>query len=361
MTGAPLKKFMRKSFLILFLLVFLRNIDVSAQRVHSSQFYSIPLLLNPALTGNSDYNLRGGMNYRNQWNSVTTPFVSQSVFIDGKLSTQLLSSSWLGVGGMIFNDKAGEGSLKTTQVMLAASLNKSLNAGNTLFLHFGVGVELVNKSVDYNKLVFDDQWDGKLFDPNYQTGEPLGTQSLFYSDFSAGIMATYFRGKSKFFMGTAVSHLNQPNESFYQVTNNLKRRFVWHGGVENRLNARLYVKPEIMHITENNANEWITGANFMMLYGEKGTILHYGLWYRFTKDIIPVFGYEKKRMKILISYDVNISDLQTASSNRGGLEISLTYNYNYSNPREIRKLKRRQKVKKLGDKAISCPKFSHED
>ena len=352
---------MRKSLIVLILMLLYGGSQVSAQRVHSSQFYSVPLLLNPALTGNSDYNLRGGMNYRNQWNSVTTPFVSQAVFIDGKLSTQLLSSSWLGVGGMIFNDKAGEGSLKTTQVMLAGSLNKSLNAGNTLFIHAGLGVEMVNKSVDYNKLVFDNQWTGTIFDPNEESFEIPKSQSLFYADFSAGGMITYFRGKSKYFMGVAVSHLNQPNESFYEITNNLKRRFAWHGGVESRLTPRLYVKPEIMHTTEKDANEWIAGANFIMLYGEKGTILHYGLWYRFTQDIIPTFGYEKKRLKLMISYDVNISDLQAASSNRGGLEISLTYNYNYSNPREIRKLKRRQKVKKLGDKAISCPKFSHED
>jgi type IX secretion system PorP/SprF family membrane protein len=353
---------MRRRYLLFLLLLFVLGVSrTSAQRVHSSQFYSIPLLLNPALTGNSDYNLRGGINYRNQWNSVTTPFVSQSVFIDGKLSTQLLSSSWIGVGGMIFNDKAGEGSLKTTQVMFASSLNKSLNAGNTLFVHAGIGVELVNKSVDYHKLVFDNQWTGTSFDQSKHTGELLGSQSLFYLDFSAGMQMTYFKGRTKYFIGAAVSHLNQPNESFYEITNNLKRKFAWHGGLESRVSPRMYIKPEIMHTTEKGANEWIAGANCMQMFGTRGTILHYGMWYRFSQDIIPTFGFEKKRVKLLISYDINVSDLQVASANRGGLEISLTYNYNYSNPREIRKLKRRQKVKKLGDKAISCPKFSHED
>lgn len=343
---------------------FYGGLEVSAQRVHSSQFYSIPLLLNPALTGNSDYNLRGGLNYRNQWNSVTTPFVSQAAFVDGKLSTQLLSSSWIGIGGMIFNDKAGDGGLKTTQIMFASSLNKSLNAGNTLFIHAGIGLELVNKSVDFNKLTFGEQWQDGVYNPGVGSGEEFKSQSLFYTDFSLGSMVTYFRGKSKYFMGLALSHINQPRESFYgedDVINNLKRRFAWHGGVESRVSPRLYAKPEIMFTTEKGANEWIAGANFMMLYGEKGTILHYGLWYRFTQDIIPTFGYEKKRLKLMLSYDINVSDLQVASSSRGGLEVSLTYNYNYSNPREIRKLKRRQKVKKLGNKAISCPKFSHED
>ncbi|RKD99956.1 PorP/SprF family type IX secretion system membrane protein [Marinifilum flexuosum] len=354
---------MRKSILILLLSIILGVSKLSAQRVHSSQFYSIPLLLNPALTGNSDYNLRGGINYRNQWNSVTIPFVSQSVFVDGKLSTQLLSSSWIGVGGMIFNDKAGDGGLKTTQVMFASSLNKSLNAGNTLFLHGGVGVEMINKSVDLSKLTFGEQLEGG------ETGEDFISQSLFYMDFSLGMQVTYFRGKTKYFMGTSVSHINEPKESFYRYesqdinysTNNLKRRFALHAGAESRISPRMYFKPEIMYTTEKNANEWIAGANFMTLFGNRGTIFHYGLWYRFTQDIIPAFGYERKRLKIMLTYDINVSDLQVASSSRGGLEVSLTYNYNYSNPREIRKLKRRQKVKKLGDKAISCPKFSHED
>jgi type IX secretion system PorP/SprF family membrane protein len=354
---------MRKSILIFLLIIISGVFKLSAQRVHSSQFYSIPLLLNPALTGNSDYNLRGGINYRNQWNSVTIPFVSQSVFVDGKLSTQLLSSSWIGVGGMIFNDKAGDGGLKTTQVMFASSLNKSLNAGNTLFLHGGIGVEMINKSVDLSKLTFGEQLEGG------ETGEDFISQSLFYMDFSLGMQMTYFRGKTKYFLGTSVNHINEPKESFYRYesqdinysTNNLKRRFALHAGAESRISPRMYFKPEIMYTTEKNANEWIAGANFMTLFGNRGNIFHYGLWYRFTQDIIPAFGYERKRLKIMLTYDINVSDLQVASSSRGGLEVSLTYNYNYSNPREIRKLKRRQKVKKLGDKAISCPKFSHED
>jgi type IX secretion system PorP/SprF family membrane protein len=309
------------------------------------------------MTGNSDYNLRGGVNYRNQWNSVTIPFVSQSAYVDGKLSTRLFNSSWLGVGGMLFNDKAGEGNLKTNQVQLASSINKSLNAGNTLFVHFGTSVEFVNKSVDYDKLSFEveDRLQGK--------------QSLFYADFSLGSLVTYFKGANRYFMGMALSHINQPQESFYKklenplstVSNNLKRKFAWHGGMEGRITPRLFFRPEFMFTSEKGANEWILGSNFYMPYGKRGIVLNYGLWYRFSQDIIPVFGFQKKKLKLLISYDINVSRLATATSNRGGLEISLTYNYNYSNPREVRKLKRKQRVKRLGNKAISCPKFSHED
>lgn len=350
---------MRKSFIVFCVLYcWLGVLHLSAQRVHSSQFYSIPLLLNPALTGNSDYNIRTGVNYRNQWNSVTVPFLSQSVYADGKLPSRLLGSSWLGAGVMLFNDKAGSGSLRTTQMMFSSSYNKNLNRSNTLFFHAGIGVELVNKSVDYNKLVFDDQWDGTLFDPNYVSGEPLGKQSLFYADFSAGVSFTLLVGTTRFFWGGAVSHINQPSESFYKVTNNLQRKIALHGGMEKRVNSYLYIKPEFMYTQEKNANETILGLNCFTPFKKGETSLYYGLWYRFSQDIIPTFGFERKRLKLMLSYDVNVSDLQRASANKGGLEITLTYYLKFSGSAGPRISKgRRRRAARFKGGAIPCPKF----
>jgi len=347
--------------LFIVFIIFLGLKHVSAQQVYSSQFYSMPVFLNPALTGNSDYNIRTGVNYRNQWNTVTTPFVSQAAYIDGKMSFPYLGASWLGIGGVIFNDKAGEGGLKTNQLMLTTSINKSLNKGNTLFFHGGIGIELVNKSVDYNKLVFDEQWDGTIFNKDWEKGEPMGRQTLFYVDFSLGGSFTYFRGKTKYFMGMAVSHLNQPNESFYEITNNLKRSYNFHGGIETKLSSKLYIKPEFMYKSEYLSSELVLGANFTMATGDKGIVLHYGVWYRNKEDIIPTVGFQKNRFKFLLSYDIDVSALQLTSANKGGLEISLTYNYNYSSPRNVKRLERKRKAKKIGNKAISCPKFTNED
>jgi len=347
--------------LFLVFIIFLGLKHVSAQQVYSSQFYSMPVYLNPALTGNSDYNIRTGVNYRNQWNSVTTPFVSESAFIDGKMSFPYLGASWLGIGGVFFTDKAGKGGLKTNQLMLTSSLNKSLNRANTLFIHGGLGIELVNKSVDYNKLIFGDQWDGTIFSQGKPTEELPKTQSLFYLDFSLGVAFTYFKGRTRYFWGMSASHLNQPNESFYEITNNLKRSYNFHGGIETKLSSRLYIRPEFMYKNEYLTSEVVIGANFIMATGDKGIILHYGVWYRNKEDIIPTIGFQKNRFKFLISYDIDVSALQLTSANKGGLEISLNYNYNYSNPRSVTRLVRKRKAKKLGDKAISCPKFTNED
>ena len=333
--------------------------SISAQQVYSSQFYAMPIYLNPALTGNSDYNIRAGVNYRNQWNSVTTPFVSQTAYIDGKLSFPYLSASWLGIGGVVFTDKAGTGGLKTNQAMLTTSLNKSLNKGNTLFFHGGLGLELVNKSVDYNKLIFGDQWDGELF--SSPTEESPETQSLFYLDISLGGAFTYFRGQTKYFFGVAVSHINQPNETFYNITNNLKRSYNFHGGLETKIGPRMFIKPQVLYKKESLFTEFVLGANVAMATGKTGSILYYGLWYRNKEDIIPTVGFQKKRFKFMLSYDVDVSSLRKTSASKGGLELSLTYNYNYSNNRNIKRLERKKKSKKLGTKAISCPKFTNED
>ena len=83
----------------------------SAQDIHFSQFTNAPLQLNPALTGFTECKLRIGINYRNQWNSISTPYITQSAYIDGKIRQRLAKQDWFGIGGLFINDKAGEGSL----------------------------------------------------------------------------------------------------------------------------------------------------------------------------------------------------------------------------------------------------------
>ncbi|MCT4613319.1 MAG: PorP/SprF family type IX secretion system membrane protein [Marinifilaceae bacterium] len=353
---------MRKSILFTVLVLVLCISNALGQRVHSSQFYSNPMLLNPALTGNSDYQLRAGINYRNQWNSVTVPFVSQNAFVDGKLnSTFLVEKSWIGIGGMLFSDKAGSGGLKTNQLTLSSSFNKSLNRRNSMLLSFGLTAEITNKAIDYHKLVFDDQWNENFFDPGQTTQEDINSRSLFYVDLSFGTMFSYYQDKRhRYYMGVAVGHINQPNESFYNVTNNLKTRFIAHAGADIKFSQRMSITPDFIHITEKGASEWVLGSNMQLRVGRNGVVMHYGMRYRFTQDIIPNFGVEKDKYKFMISYDVNVSQLSRASSYRGGFELSFIFQNKYSDRRKLRHVRRNRNVKKLGNKALSCPKFTNK-
>ena len=55
--------------------------SVSAQDIHFSQFFATPLL-NPANSGRHDGRWRAGLNYRNQWQSVTAPWRTFDLYGD---------------------------------------------------------------------------------------------------------------------------------------------------------------------------------------------------------------------------------------------------------------------------------------
>ena len=62
--------------------------------------------------------------------------------------------------------------------------------------------------------------------------------------------------------------------------------------------------------------------------------------YDFGDAIIPYVGLEFSDLRVGVTYDINISDLKTASESRGGIEISLIY---IKQPPE--------------SKGLPCPKF----
>src|SRR5262245_54034814 len=92
--------------------------SISAQDLHFSQFMNSPLLTNPANTGfipDGDYRL--GVNYRNQWASITAfPYKTMSAFGDAQLFQERFNTGWMGIGGVILRDVAGSGVLTSTKV-----------------------------------------------------------------------------------------------------------------------------------------------------------------------------------------------------------------------------------------------------
>ena len=58
-----------------------------------------------------------------------------------------------------------------------------------------------------------------------------------------------------------------------------------------------------------------------------GRSLQAGCWYRVGDALIPYIGLQLMGYHVAISYDANISRLSTASSFRGGFELTMTYNF----------------------------------
>lgn len=345
--------------LLLILGVFLLGGQLRAQEVHNSQFYSLPLFLNPANTGNSVYDLRAGIDYRNQWSSASVSFSSQSVYADVKLPSYFVEGSWIGLGATFLNDNAGEG-LKSTYGGLTLAFHKSLSRGHDWILSTGVSLLGVNKSVDYMKLVFDDQWDGAVFNPSYRTGDILESTSMWYADAAIGAKITYYKKRDIYSFGISMSHINQPSESFYNITNNMARRLTLHGGVEKWFDrGNWMLNPYFVVDIQSYGTTAILGTNFYhaLTYNRSKSILA-GIWYRTSNEIIPSIGMEFDNIKLIASYDVSLKN--STYKNRGGLEISLTYTFGYSNPIEQLLKYKYLKPKKKRRGALPCPKFKVE-
>jgi len=70
------------------------------------------------------------------------------------------------------------------------------------------------------------------------------------------------------------------------------------------------------------------------------------IYYRINDAAIIGFGMEKNNIQANISYDINTSDLTTASNYRSGFEFSVIYIW-----------KNKKKEKKIEETEEKCPKY----
>ena len=105
-------------FFVILLVGINSQVVTFSQDLHFSQYMNSPLLTNPANTGfipEGDYRL--GINYRNQWASITAfPYKTMSAFADVQTMQKSDNSGWLGLGGVILRDVAGTGALTSTKI-----------------------------------------------------------------------------------------------------------------------------------------------------------------------------------------------------------------------------------------------------
>ncbi len=320
--------------IILLLIFACSSFFVKAQDIHYSQMYSTPLYINPAFTGNFDCNFRAGLNYRQQAASFTIPFETYSAWGDTRIFPRFLGRrSWIGLGAHLYYDNAGDGGLKKIQGMFFGAFNQGFNSDNSLYGSLGVGLGVTNRSIDINKLIFNDQWDSIAlqFDPARISADVTNIQSssIFYPDFNLGLSLHHLvNEKWMYEVGGSISHINKPKESFFGEDNKVGRKIIVSGTVQYILSDRFLIKPEAYFIAHEGVQETIFGAN--IVYGAVGLKLFGGLWTRLVRDIIPVMGIEYNNYTLLFSYDINISKQRMASNYKGGFEFSLVKKFCYS-------------------------------
>jgi type IX secretion system PorP/SprF family membrane protein len=329
--------------LIISALFFAFVLSSSAQDIHLAQANMTPLLVNPANAG-AEYTMRGILNYRSQWGSVSEPFVTMMASYDMnfKPSTGGKKFGYFAGGLFVYNDKAGASQMKTTQINLSLAYHVNLNAKHTL----GAGIQggYFQRSANIDNLTWGNQFDGYEYNQGVATGEGTDFTGISFgsTDYTAGVIWT-FRNSEKYFSGRNIflssglsfHHLSKPDIETQGLTpDQLQYRYIWHGNGIIGLNEKFSAAPYLYYSQQGSINEIMFGSDVLYRLkqankyaNEKGMAMGIGMYYRWNDAIIPSLILQYANYTLGFTYDINTSSLNNATNKNGGFEISLRYVY----------------------------------
>lgn len=314
---------------------------VHAQDIHFSQVNHSPLTLNPGLAG-ANYDMQALVNYRSQWNSVSSPFQTIACSFDFRLNpNKRRKKAHFAMGLNFFNDKVGTTNLVTNNANLTFATHVLLSKNSTLGA--GISVGWLQRSIVSQNGMWDSQYNGMHYDPTISSGEIFTNTNFSVLDAAAGLVYTYAstesfmsRNNSKILnVGFSAFHLSRPNYSFISIEGEkMNMRFsAFVNGSFGIKNSKLLVEPAIYFHNQGKFRELVYGTyGRLILQGAskatgfvKKTSIALGLFCRNQDALITKFHFEWNGVGLGLSYDLNISKLAQVSRARGGTEISLRW------------------------------------
>lgn len=318
---------MRKIVTLLFASLLVGTLSYS-QGLHFSQISNSPLLLNPSNTGLLPYdNYRVGVQYRNQWNNVPVNYNTMGAWGDFQVLRNRNETNWLGIGAAFYNDKAGDGILSLTQMQLSLAYHIQTNMYS--MLSFGFYGAYNHRSLDFNRLSYDLQWNGVQFDKRLPNQEPFKMEQTNYMDLGAGINYAVFPNEDLYAkFGVGVMHINRATETFYSSDNKIGYRPTFTGELIAKLNKQVIINPVLFASMQKKATEILFGSSISYNVDASAkypSIFTVGAYYRWNDAFIAALGYEFSKVKLMLSYDMTTSQLNTGNSLHGALEFSVIY------------------------------------
>ena len=340
-------------------LAILLPITISAQDIHLSHIHASPILLNPAMTGLFNGDLRFIGNTRSQWQSVTKGYKTVALSADMKLYTTRRGDV-LGGGVQVFSDKAGDLDFRTNSTSFNLSYMRAFGGGRRKtaghFLSFGLQNSLISNRLDYSKIVAFD------YEPGINNGSP---NKINYWDVSAGVAwFSSFDNQNSFHIGAALFHINEPVVSFYDEQDLTEDQFLYkkivvHGGADIRMGKRSHLKPSFI-FKDQGPHKQISIGSFWKyntsrkFSKESSSSFYFGAWYRWHAEVdllssdalIAAVRLDLNKTFVTFTFDLNVSTLNRVSNGAGGPELSIVHIMDFAN-----RNKRPSKVE--------CPAFNY--
>lgn len=338
-------------------------ISLSAQDKHFSQYYAAPMTINPALTGAIQGKYRLGLVRRDQWRqSLERPYVTTAGAVDVRFKTSYKRRKYddaVGIGILFFNDEVEDVGFRTTQMAFSAAYHKALDQHGLHYLSIGGQVSTNQRSVNYENLTFQDQYDGAN-GYSLPTLELLPVNNFSYMDVAIGLNYTFSPNrKTTYFLGGAMHHVFSPNVSFLAANpdisvsipeeDNLHRKYSGQFAARFPVSDLISLTPRFLIALQGPHLEANIGSNLRFSIGDYTPFAIYlGAWARVVNHteqspdidaVVGMIGIEYSNLLFGFSYDLNIKDVSLPGPTRSSFEISIAYLGNYDN------------------EEILCPKF----
>lgn len=328
-----------------------------AQDIHFSQYYNIPLVVNPALTGAFNGDQRVNINYKDQWKSIGSPYRTYALSFDAAMMKKKWKNAFLGGGLLLYKDMAGSAEMGTTQIGL--SLSSFISVSENQKISAGIQGGYAQRSLTLDNQTWDEMYCAACpsgFDPSIQQSEGIQSFNDFgFGDFTAGLQWAYTTGdatlsshdRQSINAGIAFHHVNRPAQKFNfndEEVDKLYSRIAAHAGaIFGIKNTGLELVPSILFLQQGPARELDLGSmiRYTVREGSKYTGIYQeiavsiGGFARAKDAIIPALQIEYANYTLGITYDVNTSSLKPATAGKGGVEIMLRY----VNPNPFRNIK----------------------
>lgn len=318
-------------------------LSAKAQDPLFSQFYNASQYYNPAVVGLSP-GLRASFIVRDQWPELPGELRNYNFSMD--FAERSIPGSG-GLGLVVMNDNAGTGFMKTNMVGVSTAVR--VNLQENMVTQVGIMTSFVQKSINWDNLVFTDQLDpvyGNIYETNFQV--PANGGNVFYPDFAAGGAFRFSESSTTFSaiqgtFGLAVHHLFRPNESFLNLTAPLPRKLAITGDMvfeidgnsggpyfkRNDKSNKFKFNPGFIYESQAHFRTYALGMNLLK------SSIYAGMWFRNrttelvkSNDLIFLLGLnanisDNTRMKINYSYDFVLTEIRTGTG--CSHEITLTF------------------------------------
>jgi len=311
-----------------------------AQDFHYSQLDQSLTLINPATTSTFSGFERITLQHRNQWLGAGTQFMTSmgmAEFSIGKIARQ--KSAYSGIGVYFVNDVGGDSKFSIKSGGVTASGVLPIAKNHTISA--GIHAAFTNRSADFSRVSFMNQWNGSEFDNSIDPGESNGISSFSHLDAGVGIAYgfnkenenTLSSNEMSFQGGVSVQHLNKPKLRYNSlVDDRLFMKFCFHANARYGLSSESNLEVSAAQFIQGKHLETMVGLFYRLKTKNASRVTSilsnqyfvFGTYFRSVGTVIPTIYFDLGVFSLGLSYDYEFGQL--SSMYKQSVEVSLKFN-----------------------------------